>query len=538
MRQLQHTMLHWATGVMLIAGLLGCAGGRQARVQPERARALHIHWLPLTLDQQYIETAVRMARDHDVEAFHLSHKLVMDAEDVLNDPERREQVLRAMAAMKQGGLKIWCWTHEIKTLPPGMAKGKDKKDKRVNLRNPELQRFLDAKYDDFVSRALPGLEGLVVTFAETNLPVYQHADPALARQNLEDLAALVRAPLARRGVKLAVRDFVYRKDEMAVMAQAIGGMAPDVALMSKIVPHDWEPFYPVNPMVGAVAPREQWVEFDLGLEYEGQNVLPYSDPRQLLGWLREIRKRGVETVCLRLDRHDGDQGKSALATPWGRLSLDVFTEFSRNPGVSAEEVIARWERTQFPGAARVLELSTRVARRAMFPKKLWYQNHSELPTFNYARSHLTGGGADRLATWTGAPEDKRAEELCDRPTPEWYKELMDEDQQSARDLTEIRRILAENKVDLDARPEWKRGLESLDAYAALFAASKRAHFSVRLFQNDPRAITRGEVERNIDAFEKTAKALEPLPEWMRFHGTKPPSATVKSFREELQSGGK
>jgi len=213
------------------------------------------------MDQNYIEDAVKLARKFDVDAFHLSHTIVHDAEDVIKDEKHRSEVLKAMKTMKDAGLEIWCWTHEIKKLPPGIKKG------QFNLRDPLLKKFLQDKYDDFVTEVLPGLDGIVLTLAETGVKVYQNVTAEEARRNVSNLVGILGEPLSRHDVRLAVRSFVYKKKELDIVEAATSEMPAGVAVMSKIYPHDWQPYYPFNPIIGAVGEWEQWVEFDLGFEF-------------------------------------------------------------------------------------------------------------------------------------------------------------------------------------------------------------------------------------------------------------------------------
>lgn len=504
---------------------------RGAAETARHGQTLTIHWLPLTMDQGYIGHTAELARRFDVGAFHLSHRLVHDAEDVIDDAEHREGVLKAMQTMKDAGLAIWCWTHEIKKLPPGIKKG------QFSLRDPTLKTFLQDKYESFLTKVLPGLDGIILTMAETGVKVYDNVTPNEARQNVRDLVSVLYEPMARHDVRLAVRSFVYKKAELDIVETATMDMPEDVAVMSKIYPHDWQPFYPINPIIGAVGRREQWVEFDLGFEFEGQNTIPYSDPHQRIAQLRHLWAKGLRTVCLRLDRYHGEEGKSAIHTPWGLLNLTVFSEFKKNPSVAAEAIIAEWEQRQFPGAWKVLELSTAITRRAMFPKRQWYQNHSVIPDYGYAKSHLKGGSADRLATWTGLAQDKRSEDLCDQPTFAWYREILAEDRRNQRDLKRIHAILAQNNVDFASHPVWDKGLKALRINADLYAASKKAYFALRLHQHRPDVMPRQEVASCIDAFDRVVKRLDPLPEYARCHKYVPGSTlpkAVRSLRREFE----
>lgn len=516
-------LLLWLTCVLLSYAQTDVAG-------PE-GQTLNIHWLPLTMDQAYIRKAVTQARVSGVDAFQLSHTIVHDAEDVLDSSEHRSEVIEAMQVMQDAGLDIWCWTHEIKRLPPDLQPG------NFDLRDPRLRKFLQEKYGRFVTDVLPNLDGIILTLAETGIQVYQGVTPAEARRNVSDLVSILYEPLKRHDVHLAVRSFVYKQQELDIVKGATTDMPAEVAVMSKIYPHDWQPYYPVNPIIGAVGQREQWVEFDLGFEYEGQNTVPYADPAGLLEQLAAVWEKGIRTVCLRLDRYHGDEGKSAITTPWGQLNLSVFTAFKHDPQVRAADILSAWEAGQFPGAGRVVGLSTMITRRAMFPKKQWYQNHSVIPDYGYAEGHLKGGNADRLATWTGLAEDQKAEDLCHRPTPAWYQEILAEDRGNRRDLKRIRRLITENNVDLSQYPIWKRALDALKCNVDLYAASKKAYFALRLYQHRPGAIPRDQVAACIEEFERTVKQWDPLPAHMRCHKYRSNATlpqAVKSLRQQLR----
>ena len=150
---------------------------KDAMEKSREDQTLRIQWLPLTMDQGYIEDCVKLAGEFEVDAFHLSHTIVHDAEDVIDNAKRRSEVIKAMKTMKDAGLEIWCWTHEIKKLPPGIKKG------QFSLRDPLLKKFLQDKYDNFLTDVLPDLDGIILTLAETGVKVYQNvtADEAHAR---------------------------------------------------------------------------------------------------------------------------------------------------------------------------------------------------------------------------------------------------------------------------------------------------------------------------------------------------------------------
>ncbi|CAG7644544.1 hypothetical protein ACFQI7_09965 [Paenibacillus allorhizosphaerae] len=131
---------------------------------------MNLHYLPLTLHKQYLEDAALLAERYGgVRAFHLSHRLVHHADDVMNDSERLAQVQEIVGLLKNHRFQIWCWTHEIYDPPEDCVH-----DGRLDLDHPRLPPHLERKYEAFLSTLLTGLDGLVLTFAETQYEVYKN----------------------------------------------------------------------------------------------------------------------------------------------------------------------------------------------------------------------------------------------------------------------------------------------------------------------------------------------------------------------------
>ncbi|WP_239632762.1 hypothetical protein [Paenibacillus sp. H1-7] len=438
-----------------------------------------------------------------VSAIHLSHHLVHHADDVMTNPDRLAQVRKIVSLAKAQRLDVWCWTHEMYRPPAACVT-----DGMLDLEHPDLQPHLEQKYAEFLQELLPGLEGLVLTFAETQFEVYKdknvlssYTGPEAAANKTKQLVQWLLDSCSKHGAKLTVRDFVYRDHEIADMLKAIRSLPDEVGVMSKCVPHDWHPYYPDNPVLSQVRPKPQWIEFDLGHEYEMQTVLPFAEPELLLRRARHARTLGIETFCLRLDRYDADAGNSAVYTPWGQLELQVFSRFAANPDIKLDQIIADWEKEHFEGAWEVVGLSTEIVRRMLFPQKLWLADHSNLPTFDYARKHLKDGNADRLPVWTGSPVDRLAEQLCDRPTKEWVFQLRAEDEKTSFYMNRLSSMM--NRGGRKLAETWREALHALQAWEELFRQYKAAYFGIRLLQNDPDAVSVHELRMIINILEQS-----------------------------------
>lgn len=472
----------------------------------EEGLAIDIHWLPLKADAAYARDAVKLADAYGgVKAFHLSHLIVHHADDLARNPEQLENARTLHQLFREHGFDVWCWTHEIRHPPAECIAA----DGRLDLDHPRLPDHLGAKYRDVLTEFLPGLRGLVLTFAETQFEVYKERSATSRRfqgdgapaQKTGWLINQMQQICGQHGIELTIRDFVYRMHEVEAMLTAIAGVDDRVHVMSKCVPHDWQPYYPDNPVLGQTGAKRQWIEFDLGHEYEMQGVAPFAEPALLWRRIRLARALGIDTFCLRLDRYGGEWGESAVYTPWGQLELQVFSRVARDHAVTLKEILTDWEAEHFPGAWDIVGLSTEVVRRMLFPERLWIANHSNLPTFDYAREHIKGGRSDRLPTWTHDPKDQLTEQLCDQPTAEWYRLLQRNDEKTTFYLRMIDQIIEDRGIRFKDDSVWARGLDRLKSWEELFRLFKQAYFAIRLHQRDPDAIPVRALHEKVDDLE-------------------------------------
>ncbi|TVR12266.1 MAG: hypothetical protein EA401_09510 [Planctomycetota bacterium] len=462
-----------------------------------------IHYLPLSMDAGYIDRTIAQAKQRGVRAIQFSHKLCHHAEDVLNNPEHAAQVAAMVQAVRAAGLEAWCWSHEFSAPPEEFLDA----DKRLRCDDPGLAEHLQKRYARLCTQVLPGLSGVIITFAECAYPVYQDHRVVSEYSRSERTRRLIDQlydALKPHGVRLAVRDFVYRVDEVEAMGEALAGLPEDVVIMSKAVPHDWHPDYPINPLIGAFPRHEQWVEHDFGLEYEGQHLLPYANVATISQRIEEERRRGAAAWCLRLDRYTGQLGQSALSTPWGDVMLRVAHAVAS--GASASSVQHQWEHEHFPGAAAWLREATDCVRRTLFPRGQWYGNHSNIPTFGYAQTHLSGGNADRLAAWSGDPADAFNEQAMAQMPAGWRAIMVAEGDAEARRAQALAQFL-EDQTDLGPAAEaWRSGAQRLQMWAGLLAAHRRAYFAIRAAEEGDTTVTSKDVTQAIDAFAEIAQA--------------------------------
>lgn len=473
-----------------------------------------IHWIPLTPDFDYNQRVAALAPTLGVDTVHFSHTLCHHADDLFRDPAHAGHVRRLADLYRDAGLAVWCWTHEVRHPPEELVR-----DGKLLADDERLQSHLEKKYATFFSETLPGLDGLVLTFAETQFPVYQDDRIVSDRDRMdrtEQLIHRMRDICHRHGKRLAIRDFVYRADEVDAFREVIRRLPEDVIVMSKCVPHDWQPFYPHNPLIGDVGGREQWIEHDFGLEYEGQHLYPFANLDTVFDRFRHGVKNGSKTLCLRLDRYAGDRGQSAISTPWGRILLQAAADFMQN-GCTTPEAF----RTRHPDQPRdLLDTATRSVCSFLFPLRFWLANHSNLPTYEYARDHLVGGNADRLPQWTGAGEDLEMEKRFASPDAELIERLKEEAGRAV-DLARAARAQADALPPSPDAEVWRGGARQLLLWAELFRDYRDAFFTARLPATGGNPGKDGLLSAKMDRLRARCRKVRPLVADTRLEGVSP-----------------
>jgi hypothetical protein len=448
-----------------------------------------IHWIPLTVDFEYNRHAAALASKFGVDCVHFSHDICHHADDLLRDPAQATHVRRLADLYRGAGLGLWCWTHEVRHPPEALLR-----EGKLLADDARLIPHLEEKYGRFFTETLPGLDGLVLTFAETEFPVYQDERILSERNRMDRTEQLIRCMrdiCHRHGKRLAIRDFVYRADEIDAFREVISRLPKDVIVMSKCVPHDWQPFYPDNPLIGDVGEHEQWIEHDFGLEYEGQHLYPFGNLDTVFERFRRGKKKGSNTLCLRLDRFAGDRKQSAIATPWGRILLQAATDFSKNGCATVEAFHDRHPAMPWD----LLDKATRSVCAFLFPLRFWLANHSNLPSYEYARDHLVGGNADRLPQWTGSQEDLDLEKRFIAPDAELVRRLQEEADEAV-DLARTACQAADALPASSSAQAWRSGTSQLLLWAMLFRDYRDVFFTIRL--RETRAGDAGDRDEQFD----------------------------------------
>ncbi len=107
-------------------------------------------------------------------------------------------------------------------------------------------------------------------------------------------------PLSKAGMKLAVRDFSYKKSEEEAMISAVEKAPSDVIFCIKVTPYDFYPTYPHNPALGMLD-RVQWIEYETFGQFYGWGVFPSYMQEDLEYRLEYSEAKGASGILLRAE---------------------------------------------------------------------------------------------------------------------------------------------------------------------------------------------------------------------------------------------
>jgi hypothetical protein len=161
------------------------------------------------------------------------------------------------------GIPYYLWVHEFDDVPSRFIK-----NKRVDMDDPDLFPYLEQRYERLL-KAVPGAAGFVLTLHESDFKVFRDSDVSSHEGvpgRIVRVATLLHDILKRHGKQLILRNFFYEPIEMEYFKQAVARLPDDIIIMSKDTTHEFQPFYPWDPLHVGVGAKKQIIEIDLGVE--------------------------------------------------------------------------------------------------------------------------------------------------------------------------------------------------------------------------------------------------------------------------------
>ncbi|MFQ3549424.1 MAG: hypothetical protein SNJ70_06700 [Armatimonadota bacterium] len=342
-------------------------------------------WQLQDYNMDHIKRMIDMAAEQHVNRIQISHHIVMSAEQILDNPKRVEDFNQICKWAHEKNIKVDFWTHELDGVPDDLMV-----DGKVNLDDDRIWDFVREKYKK-VFELCPELDGVVLTMHETGFKIFDDSqvsssEPANVR--ITKLIDHMGEVMQELGKDYFVRTFVYEPWQLEYMEKGIKDAESNFVVMSKEVPHDWQPFYPNNPVIGNVGDREQIVEWDLGHEFTGLSTIPYINIDYFKKRFDYGIEKGTVGLVFRIERHKW----RAVDTP-NQMLIDLFTKLMLVPTLDPHKQYMymledRYGKEAAPYLYSAFLRTGDIIKKGMYVLGYWITDHSILPSYNYASATL------------------------------------------------------------------------------------------------------------------------------------------------------
>jgi hypothetical protein len=248
-------------------------------------------WQFHTLDLPYVESSLKLAPAYDINTVVFSHEMIGYASELFTGSEKGPLLNRLTAAAHAQKLKVFIWVREFEHVPPQFMDGGG-----VQMDRPGFWEWVAGRYNDLF-KAYPSFDGLMLTFEESPYQIFNPKKVASALPMPDRFAKLIDtidAVCRRFNKDFMARSFLYEPEQMEWFREGYAKTNPHVMVQTKCEPHDSNPFYPNDSLIGAFPGRRQIIEFDGSSEFSGKNRIPYTQPEYFeRRWRYDLSKPGV-----------------------------------------------------------------------------------------------------------------------------------------------------------------------------------------------------------------------------------------------------
>ncbi len=498
---MQQTLWKWS--FILLCPVLILRSGVQAKPLVE-IRSWQLH----ALNRDYVRGAMQKAGNYQVNTVVFSHGMIGEVSQLYDGSDRAEQ-LRTLAQEAHGlHLRVWIWIHELENDVPKQYRDGG----GVNLDRAGFWDWLRDKYERLFAD-FPEFDGILLTFHETRYKIFQENSVKSKLSMPDRFAKMINTideACAKYQKDFVVRSFLYEPQELEWFAQGLQQVHPRVMLQSKCVPHDWQPFYPHNPMIGKFPERKLIVEFDCSSEFTGRNQVPWTCPEYFAyRWRYDLKQPGVAGYNARLDH----AGYDALYTP-NEINIYTLYRLTQDAKVTAQDIWKEWTVKRYgPAAApwveKALRLSFDILNKSFFVLEFWITNHSKLPSYGYANGHIR---SRTIAKWKAdEPRYRELEQKLKHPDAELLETILAEKDEAIALADEALYYLSRAKPNLKSEQydDLYRRLQRQRRMATVWKLHAEAFFGYKVLAEGHKVPgLRQRVERALEGLYHQATVSE------------------------------
>jgi hypothetical protein len=325
-------------------------------------------------------------------------------------------------------------------------------------------------------------------------------------ERIRKIAALLHDVLARHKKQLILRNFFYEPEEMEYLREALPSLPDDIIVMSKDTTHEFHPFYPWDPLHGAVGKKRQIIEIDLGVEKAWSSRGAYAQTDYIRRVVQHAREKGLTGLVGRA-RMQWDQPFEDTH----EVNLYAFSRYLKNPDLTVDGVLREWAAKRYgtraaPYVAAALGRSEWIQHHGRWHLEYWLTKSigSEWGDYQYYYSRVRARGRSK---WSGDAADKALEEKLYHPDDETFRRLVAEKDQV---IAQVRAAQA----DLRGAARYLTAAQLaplVEDFAFLQDAALlqrewiRAYFGLRLFMDQPTDARRAFVLEALDDLERVER---------------------------------
>lgn len=513
----------------LCAGI-GLLVGFPVRGQPAKPHAFSmIGWQLQDYNLPELEAAIKAAPAYHINVLIFSHDLFRSVAGFLAsadgaDPDHPPAWVRDLRLGKhfkiipgwqsnlrrlgdlatQEHISYYLWVHEFDDVPTAYLK-----NGRVDMDNPDLFRYLKVRYERLLD-AVPGCAGFVVTLSESDFDIFRNSEVS-SRLPVPDriyrVADFFHDLLRAHHKQLIIRNFFYEPWEMTDFKQAVVRLPDDVIVMSKDTTHEFDPFYPWDPLHGQVGRKRQIMEIDLGVEKAlgSQGIYVQADYlRRAVARARATGMAGAVGRCRLFWKQPFAHAPGA--------NLYAFSRFMTQPGLNAREVVTDWARLHYdpravPYVTDALLRTQYINHHARYHLDEWFTKGVGDGWNHYA--YYFGHPVERCRSkWTHLPADVRLEQKLADPDEATYRALLAEKDevigQLNQSMADIRR--ADPWLTSGQRAYFRAGYAYLRDAVQLERDWVQAYFAQEMYVHSGSATSKADAEQALAELERLNRA--------------------------------
>src|SRR5581483_4487437 len=398
------------------------------------------------------------------------------------------------------GIPYYLWVHEFDDVPNRFLK-----NKRVDMEDPGLFPYLEQRYERLL-QAVPGTAGFVLTLHECDFKVFRNKD-VISKDDVPTrivkVATLLHDILQRHHKQLILRNFFYEPLEMEYFRQAVERLPDDIVIMSKDTTHEFQPFYPWDPLHGAVGKKKQIIEIDLGVEKAWDSRGAYAQTDYTRRVVLRAREKGLTGLVGRCRLHWDHPFQDSH-----EVNLYAFSRFLQNPDLDTDTVLRDWAARRYPAeavpyVASALKRTEFINHHGRWHLEYWFTKNigTEWADYPYYFSRVVTRSRYK---WSHDPADQALEEKLYHPDAETFRCLVAEKDEV---IAQVKASQADlRQAARHATPEQLAPL--LEDFRFLLDAAMlqrewvRAYFAERMFMDKPSEESRMVMEDALTRLEQ------------------------------------